>query len=105
MGTPNAYELSIAIHHVSYGDVIWKVDPTTFQLVGGPQPQQTAQQAGGPYTPSASPLIQHIANDQGKPQADGVSYKLSWSTLSANRDQPRPEGAPAPSTLRLIVSK
>jgi hypothetical protein len=99
-------ELSIAIHHVSYGDVIWKVDPTTFQLVGGPQPQQTAKQAGGPYTTSASsPLIQHIANDQGKPQADGVSYKLSWSTLSANRDQPRPEGPPAPSTLRLIVSK
>jgi hypothetical protein len=99
-------ELSIAIHHVSYGDVVWKVDPTTFKLVGQPQSQPTAQQARGPYTPSAgSPLIEHIASDLGKLRADGVNYKLVWSTLGANRDQPRPEGAPAPSTLRLVVSK
>jgi len=98
--------LSIAVHHVSYGDVVWKVDPTTLQLVGEPQPQQKMQQAGGPYTPSSgSQLIEHIAADLGKPRDDGTTYKLEWNTLGANRDQPRPEGAPAPSTLRLVVSQ
>jgi hypothetical protein len=99
-------QLSIAVHHISYGDVVWNVDPATLELVGQPQPQQTAQQVGDAYTPSAgSKLIEHIANDLGNPRTDGVTYKLVWSTLGANRDRPRPEGAPAPSTLRLVVSK
>lgn len=96
-------ELSIAVHHVSYGNVVWKVDPTTLQLIGQPQPQPSAQDAIGPET--AGSLIDHVANDLGKPRTDGVNYKLVWKTLGANRDRPRPEGAPAPSILRLVVSQ
>lgn len=36
---------------------------------------------------------------------DGFLYRLVWECLPANRDRPQPDGAPAPSTLRLFKFK
>jgi hypothetical protein len=36
---------------------------------------------------------------------DGFIYRASWESLPANRDRPRPEGAPPPAKLRLFKMK
>jgi hypothetical protein len=94
-------QLSISVSHPSYGNATWKVDPATFQLIGPPHIQPTSKSAA----PTDGTFIDHVTSDLGGPRTDGVVYRLTWSTLGANRDRPRPEGAPAPSLLRLIVSR
>jgi hypothetical protein len=96
--------LSLMVHHAVYGTGMWQVDPKTMQLIGKPVPAPTEKTAGSEFAPPpGSPLIQHVEHDLGGPEAGGATYLLTWNTLSANRDQPRPEGAPSPSTLRLLV--
>jgi hypothetical protein len=100
--------LSIAVHHPVYGDVVWQVDPKTMQLTGDPTPEAAAEndKAAAEYAPPAgSPLSARFAGDIGGPHAGGATYRLTWNTLGANRDRPRPEGAPPPSMLRLLISK
>ena len=41
------------------------------------------------------------ALDMGSCGNDGIRYLLQWETMDANRDKPRQEPLPAPSTLRL----
>lgn len=99
-------QLTIPVHHVVYGDVVWRVDPKRMKLLGQPMPAPVAEKVGKEYAPPAgSPMIQHIANDLGGPEAGGATYRLTWNTLGANRDRPRPEGAPPPSMLRLLISR
>jgi BNR repeat-containing family member len=98
-------QLSLMVHHSVYGTGMWQVDPKTMQLIGSPVPLPTEQEASGAYRPPpGSPLIQQFAHDLGGPEAGGATYLLTWNTLGPNRDQPRPEGAPPPTTLRLLVS-
>ena len=52
----------------------------------------------------ASGLVDRSASDSAGPRDDGVTYRLTWKTLPQNRDQPRPEGAPPPSMLRLVLA-
>jgi hypothetical protein len=61
----------------------------------------------GGEDPAGTPengLVDRSASDFAGPRADGVTYRLVWKTLPQNRDQPRPEGAPPPSMLRLVLS-
>jgi hypothetical protein len=101
-------KLSVEVHHSVYGDVVWQVDPKTMQLIGDPVPAAAEKKdsAGAEYAPPAgSPLAARYSGDLGGPEAGGATYQLMWSTLGSNRDRPRPEGAPAPSMLRLLISK
>lgn len=102
-----AGKLSIEVHHVSYGDVVWQIDPKTMQLIGNPTPVVTRRDAlADQYAPPAgSPLEPRFATDLGGPEAGGATYRLMWSTLAANRDRPRAEGAPPPAMLRLLITK
>jgi hypothetical protein len=84
---------------------MWQVNPRTMQLIGKPVPARSESKGAEFAPPPGSPLIQHFAHDLGGPNADGASYLLTWNNLGPNRDQPRPEGAPPPSTLRLLVSQ
>lgn len=100
--------LSVAVHHVVYGDVVWQVNPKTMELVGDPTPQAVAEKdtAADQYAPPAgSHLAARFTSDVAGHDASGATYRLTWNTLDANRDRPRPEGAPAPSMLRLLISK
>jgi hypothetical protein len=97
--------LTIAISHKVYGSGVWEVDPATMRLKGKLTADEGADEgsedlAGAPE----SGLVDRSATDFAGPRADGVTYRLTWKTLPQNRDQPRPEGAPPPSMLRLIVS-
>lgn len=101
-------KLSIEVHHVQYGDVVWGVDPKTMQLIGKPMPVAAVDEdkASARYAPPAgSSLAARYASDLGGPEAGGATYRLMWASLGANRDRPRPEGAPPPTMLRLLISK
>jgi hypothetical protein len=101
-------KLSVEVRHATYGDVVWQVDPETMQLIGDPTPAAAKgkDELAAQYMPPAGgPLGARFANDLGGPEAGGATYRLMWATLEANRDRPRPEGAPPPSMLRLLISK
>ena len=98
--------LTILIHHAIYGTGIWSVDPKTMQLIGKPAPLPIEASVGAEYAPKpGDPMIQHLAYDLGGAATGGSTYVLIWNTLTANRDQPRPGSAPAPTMLRLLVLK
>ena len=98
--------LSLIVHHAIYGTGIWQVDPKTMHLIGKPLPMPSEDKIGAEYAPPAgSPMIQHFVHDLGGSEAGGANYMLTWNTLDANRDQPRLDGAPPPSMLRLVVSQ
>jgi len=106
--TATTGHLSIPVHHSVYGDVVWQVDAKTMQLTGDPTPQAAAEKdnAAAEYAPPAgSPLAARFTGDSASHEASGATYRLTWNTLGANRDRPRPEGAPPPSMLRLLISK
>ena len=98
-------KLTIAISHKVYGSGVWEVDPANMHLKGkltvdasvdvGDEDLAAVSQGG---------LTDRSASDSAGPRADGVTYRLTWKTLPQNRDQPRPEDAPPPSMLRLVVS-
>jgi hypothetical protein len=99
-------KLSLMMHHPVYGTGVWRVDAKTMKLVGKPAvdpeaDKAAAQEAGAP----ASKMFPRSSNDIGGPKAGGANYQILWSTLGAYRDRPRPEGAPSPSMLRLVVSE
>jgi hypothetical protein len=101
----NGY-LSIMVHHSVYGTGMRQVDPRTMQLIGKPVPTLTEKKPGAVFAPPPDSLMfQHFAHDLGAPRADGTSCLLTWNTLGANRDQPRTDGAPPPSVLRLLISR
>lgn len=96
-------KLTIALSHKVYGSGVWEVDPATMRLKG----KLAADADVGSEDLAAVPesgLLDRFASDSAPTRADGVTYRLAWKTLPQNRDQPRPEGAPPPSMLRLIVS-
>jgi hypothetical protein len=98
--------LSILVHRAIYGTGMWQVNPRTMQLVGQPVPASTERAlTAGFAPPSGSPLLQQITHDLGGHEAGGATYLLTWNTLGSNRDLPRPEGAPPPTMLRLLVSQ
>jgi hypothetical protein len=97
--------LTIAISHKVYGSGVWEVDPATMRLKGNLTAVASADQANEDLAAATqSGLIDRSASDSAGSRADGVTYRLTWKTLPQNRDQPRPEGAPPPSMLRLILS-
>lgn len=101
-------KLSVEVRHASYGDVVYQVDPQTMKLIGDPTPAPAAahDELAAQYMPPADSKLQaRFANDLGGHEAGGATYRLMWATLDANRDQPRPEGAPPPTMLRLLIEK
>jgi len=99
-------KLTIAISHKVYGSGVWEVDPATMRLMGKLTAEATADDGGEDLAgASASGLVDRFASDSAGLRADGVTYRLTWKTLPQNRDQPRPEGAPPPSMLRLVLAK
>jgi len=99
-------KLNLMVHHSVYGTGMWEVDLKTMQLVGKPVPVPEDDKVAAEYAPPAgSPLMQHVEHDPGSAAAEGATYSLTWNTLTAYRDRPRPEGAPPPTMLRLLVSQ
>jgi len=97
--------LTIAISHKVYGSGVWEVDPATMQLKGKFTADASADDQGEDLAAEpASGLVDRSASDSAGPRDDGVTYRLTWKTLPQNRDQPRPEGAPPPSMLRLVLA-
>jgi len=98
-------KLTIAINHKLYGSGVWQVDPVTMHLQGNLLAVASADQGDEELAAASSDgLVDRTATDSAAPRADGVTYRLTWKTLPQNRDQPRPQGAPPPSMLRLVVS-
>ena len=90
--------------HVKFGGGTWLLDPQTLRATGQVQSQETPPALG--KVEGAFPGL-HVrwANDLGASGVPGVSYKLRWETLEANRDRPRTGDLPPPSPLRLITVK
>jgi len=93
--------LVVSIDHTKYGSGVWEVDPETLRLTG--QPKLSAANVHGVEDASSTALFDRSAADRGDARTDGVRYRLEWQTLGENRDRPRPEGAPPPSMMRLMV--
>jgi hypothetical protein len=98
-------KLSLTVRHSKYGSGIWDVDAKTMKLIGDkPTPDMAIEKPVTEESPVGQ-LSARSAVDLGGPKAGGASYKLTWMTLDANRDRPRPNGPPPPSMLRLLVSE
>ncbi len=93
--------LTIAIDHRVVGSGVWEVDPATLKLTR--TPKLAPPQVHGVDDASPTALFDRSADDVGDARTDGVHYRLEWRTLGENRDKPRPEGAPPPTMLRLLV--
>ncbi|MGP8261009.1 MAG: BNR repeat-containing protein [Acidobacteriaceae bacterium] len=98
-------KLTIAISHKVYGSGVWEVDPATMRLQGKLTADASVDEGSEDISgASQSGLLDRSASDSAGTRADGVTYRLTWKTLPQNRDQPRPEGAPPPSMLRLVLA-
>jgi hypothetical protein len=98
--------LTISVRHVQYGAGLWEVDPISFKLIGKLIPAPVESKDVPPSSlPTADGMIPQVVRDMDEAEPGGVSYSLTWNALGPNRDQPRPEGPPAPSMLRLLVSQ
>lgn len=82
---------------------LWLPLHVVMVLVGKPV-TETSESLGKEYDPEpGSGMIHHIAHDLDGSGTGDAEYVLTWDTLDANRDQSRPEGAPAPTMLHLVV--
>lgn len=98
---PEGKGLAIGVHHIKYGSGEWAIDPVTLTLKGSLRPM--ADQGDQVAETEAPGLMEHVVGDAGVARRDGVAYKLTWKTMHANRDRPRPEGAPPAEMLRVVV--
>ena len=95
------YELDYS--HIKYGN-------GTFLLNEALEICGSVRKAGLPSELTAGEgdfagLKVNMSSDLGKNPESGIRYLLKWETLTANRDQARPEPWPAPSQLYLIKLK
>jgi hypothetical protein len=96
--------LTQTFSHVKFGSGTWLIDPETLRATGQVQCQETPPELN--TVEGAFPGLQvRWANDSGESGVPGLSYKLRWETLDANRDQPRQGSLPPPSRLRLVAVK
>jgi len=86
--------------HARYGSGIWIFDPASLSVVATcPAPREIPSELA--ELESDFPGMEvRFARDAGKPPA-GAEYILRWETLPANRDRPRADPLPPPTTLRL----
>ncbi|MEI7808520.1 MAG: BNR repeat-containing protein [Verrucomicrobiota bacterium] len=100
----NDGRLTQTYRHVKFGGGTWLIDPETLRATGKVTP------------PKSPPVLSRVdgtfpglqargANDSGESGVPGLSYRLRWETLEANRDRPRAGALPPPSTLRLVTIK
>lgn len=50
-------------------------------------------------------LVTRTAGDLGRSAQPGISYRLQWETLPPNRDRRRPGPPPAPTMLKLVITR
>jgi hypothetical protein len=99
----NDGRLTQSYQHVKFGSGTWLIDPETLRAVGNLPPSKTASDLD--RVEGVFPGLQvRWAHDAGASGTPGVTYKLRWETLEANRDRPREGELPPPSMLRLITT-
>jgi hypothetical protein len=91
------------------GSGAWLLDEATLKPVGAAPPTKPSPRAALPQelrkAAGDTPGMQvNWAEDAGAGDEKGVTYRLRWETLGANRDRPR-EAAPPPTMLRLVRMK
>ena len=85
------------------GSGTWALDEATLKPIPG-----ATVPAEGPVLPAAARKVEsafpgmqkHVREDTG--QSPDARYVLTWETLEAHRDRPRPPPLPEPSMLRVI---
>ena len=96
--------LTQTFSHARFGSGTWLIDPETLRATGKVQCQRTPPELDA--VKEDFPGLQvRWANDSGDGGVPGLSYKLRWETLDANRDQPRQGSLPPPSMLQLVAVK
>ncbi|MCE0498887.1 MAG: BNR repeat-containing protein [Methylacidiphilales bacterium] len=96
-------KMCIQIVDKELGNDFWEIDPQTMKLVGR-MPTSSQNKVWWQFSKVESTfpgMRVKWLSDTGQ-AADGKTYKLRWETLPENRDLPRPEPWPPPSTLRVI---
>jgi hypothetical protein len=98
----NDGRLTQTFSHSKFGSGTWLLDKKTLQATGQVEFQKTPpalEKVEGNF-PGLQVRWTDDAGDSGVP---GLSYKLRWETLSANRDQPRKGDLSPPSRLQLVA--
>ncbi|MBN1124340.1 MAG: BNR repeat-containing protein [Sedimentisphaerales bacterium] len=93
--------LTLSWRHVKYGSSIWKLNPETLTVVGVSKKEPQIPRLLGKVESDFLGMQVRWANDLGENSEPGVRYMLRWETLDRNRDRPRSDPLPKPSTLRL----
>jgi hypothetical protein len=93
--------LTQTYHHVKHGSGTWKLDPQTLKASGSAPGQRKPPKEFSRVESTWPEMGVRTAADLGASGKPGVRYMLRWEALPANRDRPRPEPLPPPSTLRL----
>ena len=96
--------LTQPFYHIKFGNGTWLIDPTTLSSLGKLQrysiPTEFYRIEG-----TFPGLNFRVAEDSGQSDQLGIRYVLRWETLDSNRDDPRPQPWPNPSTLRVYALK
>ena len=96
--------------HAKLGGGRWRLDEATLKPLGKAGPgRQWPKELGRCEHPMKGMQVRGVSDLAADPETgvscDGFIYRASWESLPANRDRPRPEGAPPPAKLRLFKMK
>ena len=93
---------TVSYHHKEYGVGSLSFDRAAFRVLDKAIPTKSKLPRSLSKIESDFPGMEiRRALDMGSCGNDGIRYLLQWETMDANRDKPRQEPLPAPSTLRL----
>lgn len=96
--------LTMYFDHFKFGKGTWVLDPQTLRATREVVIEDTPPALASP-TGDFPGLQVHWAGDSGTSGIRGLSYRLRWETLDANRDHPRKGKLPPPSMLQVIAIK
>jgi hypothetical protein len=94
--------LTMDFEHFKFGKGTWILDPKTLRAIGQVVVEETPPALDSP-TGDFPGLQVRWAGDSGTSGVAGLSYRLRWETLDANRDHPRKGKLPKPSILQVIA--
>lgn len=94
--------LTMDFDHFKFGAGTWVLDPKTLATTGQVVVEDTPPALDSP-TGDFPGLLVHWAGDSGTSGVAGLSYRLRWETLDANRDHPRNGKLPEPSMLEVVA--
>lgn len=89
-------------YRAPFGGGTWRLDPESLAAVGEAKRRQRIPEAFSRVESSWPGMQINWQRDSGTATAQSERFLLRWETLGPNRDRPRPDPLPPPTTLRVF---